>query len=127
MLDATGTIHREAIAGFAASAADWPLLLTMSMSGDRRYPARKIDLRIGDIAEVAAGTIRTLDTAFGVRAEVETHATANGTQPIFDRIAARNAALAFDADMMRKLVADFPREFQGRIDAGLTDLSAAVN
>src|SRR5260221_9269217 len=38
-LDVTGAIHREAIAGFSeAGSADWPLLLSMTMSGDRRYP-----------------------------------------------------------------------------------------
>src|SRR5258708_11083108 len=49
-LEVTGTIHREAIAGFPeTSTADWPLLLSMTMSGDRRYPARQINLRIGDL------------------------------------------------------------------------------
>ncbi len=128
-LDVTGTIHREAIAGFPeASIADWPLLLNMTMSGDSRYPARQINLRIGDLAgtvNVAAGDHQTVDTAFGVRAEVETHPTANGTHLIFHRIAARNAALVFDADIMRKLAANFPQIFEGRIEAGLVDLSAA--
>jgi hypothetical protein len=126
----TGTIHREAIAGFPkAGSADWPLLLSMTMSGDRRYPARQINLRIGDLAtaaNVAAVDHQTAaDTAFGVRAEVETHPTADGRHLIFHRVAARNAALVFDADMMRKLVASFSQEFKGRIEAGLTDLSAA--
>src|SRR2546427_949002 len=43
----TGTIHREAIAGFPeAGSVDWPLLLNVTMSGNRRYPARQINLRI---------------------------------------------------------------------------------
>ena len=127
-LDVTGTIHREAIAGFSEDGtADWPLLLSMTMSGDRRYPARQINLRIGDLAaaaNVAAVNHQTADTTFGVRAEVETHPTADGTHLIFHRVAARNTALVFDADMMRKLAANFPREFEGRIEAGLADLSA---
>jgi hypothetical protein len=127
-LDVTGTIHREAIAGFPeASTADWPLLLSMTMSGDRRYPARQINLGIGDLAagNGAAVDHQTVDTAFGVRAEVETHLTADRTHLIFHRVAARNAALVFDADMMRKLVANFPQEFEGRIETGLVDFSAA--
>jgi hypothetical protein len=128
-LDVTGTIHREAIAGFSeAGSADWPLLLSMTMSGDRRYPARQINLQIGELAatsNLAAVNNQTADTAFGVRAEVETHPTANGMHLIFHRVAARNAALVFDADMMRKLAANFSREFEGRIEAGLADLSGA--
>ena len=128
-LDLTGTIHREAIAGLPeASTADWPLLLRMTMFGDRRYPARQINIRIGDLAataNVAAVDHQTADTAFGVRVEVETHPTADGTHLIFHRVQARNAALVFGADMMRKFVANFPKEFEGRIEAGLTDLSAA--
>lgn len=125
----TGTIHHEAIAGFPdAGSADWPLLLSITMSGDRRYPARQINLRIGDLAaaaNVAPVHHQTGDTSFGVRAEVETHPTPDGTQLIFHRVAARNAALVFDADMMRKLTANFPPEFEGRVEAGLADLSAA--
>ena len=128
-LDVTGTIHREAIAGFPeAGTADWPLLLSMAMSGARPYPARQINLRIGDLAataNVAALDHQTADTAFGVRAKVETHQTADGTDLIFHHVEARNAALVFDADMMRKLAANFPQEFEGRIEAGLADLSAA--
>jgi hypothetical protein len=125
----TGTIHREAIAGFPeAGSADWPLQLSMTMSGDRQYPMRQINLLIGDIAatpNVAAVDHQSADAAFGVRAEVETHPTADGTHLIFHRVAARNAALVFDANMMRKLVANLSREFRGRIEAGLADLSAA--
>lgn len=125
----TGTIHREAIAGFPeAGSADWPLALSMTMSGDRRYPARQINIRVGDFAtpsNLAADNHQTADTAFGARAELETHPTANGTHVIFDRVAARNVALGFNADVMRKLVPNFPREFNGRIEAGLPYFSGA--
>src|SRR5260370_15210109 len=101
-LDVTGTIHREAIAGFSeAGSADWPLLLSMTMSGERRHPARQINLRIGDLdatPNVAAVDHQSTDTAFGVRAEVETHPTTDGTHLIFLRVSARNAACVFVAD-----------------------------
>ena len=128
-LDVTGTIHREGSAGFPkASTAGWPLLLSMTMSGDRLYPARRINLRMGDLAataNVVAVDHQNADTAFGVLAEVEIHPTADGTHLIFHRVEARNAAFVLDADMMRKLGANFPKEFEGRIEAGLADLSAA--
>jgi hypothetical protein len=128
-LDVTGTIHRESIAGFSeAGSADWPLQLGMTMSGDRGYPARQINLRIGGLAttsNLAAANNQTSDAAFGVQAEVETRPTANGTHVIFHRIAARNVALVFDADMMREFAPNFPRELEGHIEAGLADLSGS--
>jgi dicarboxylate transporter DctA-like protein len=125
----TGTIHGEVIAAFSeADGVDWPLLLSMTMSGDRRYPARQINLRIGDpvaTTDVAVADHQTVGSAIGLRVEAETHPTADGTHLIFHRVVARNAALVFDADMARKLVVNLPRELEGRIEAGLAYLSAA--
>lgn len=127
-LNITGAIHREALTGISpASNLDWPVLLKIAMSGDRRNPARQIDLKIGEIGGPAAlaSSRPDHDAAFGLRTELQTQPIANGTSVIVRLLAVKNAALAIETELIRKFVAKLPEEMKGRVEAGVADLSGS--
>ncbi len=131
-VNVNGRIHRETLTAFESTAnPDGKLLLKMTTSGDRGNPSRTIHAEIGDVEQSNvpgpnAGSIppaRKSDKNFGMSAEIAAEPFASGTRVTVSRFAAKNAALAVDADSLRTLITAIPIELTGRIDAGLTSLS----
>ncbi len=134
-LDVQGIIRPEPIKGVVLANADWPLALQMTLSGDHVNPSRQLRVTVGDTRQLPdkmpekpapAGTASRpgADTAFGLRADIETEPAAAGTRLLIRRLAARQAALTIDADILRRYLPGFPAEVAGRIETNLASLWA---
>jgi hypothetical protein len=116
VIEVDGSVHREAFAGFAAGAADWPLKIRMTMAGERMNPSRRVSVSFGHEKPAAD---------FGLIAEVETEPAPFGTRILIRSLSARRGSLAVEADAIRHFVAQLPAELSGRIDANVANLSAS--
>jgi len=135
-LNAQGTMHLEPVRGFGSASANLPLVLHMTVSGDRMAPSRQFRMTIGEtqplpdkISEKPAMTAPELaprgDATFGLRAEVDTQPAAGDTSRVVYRLVARHAALMIEADTLRRYVAKLPAELQGHIETSLGNLWVA--
>ncbi len=130
-LDVRGTGHPETAPGFVPADVAWPLRLRMTMSGNRLNPTRRLRLVVGDIERLPARSADVIGSgpaphgAFGLRVEVATRPTTGGMRIVLHRLAAREAALTIDADMLRKYVPELPAELEGRLEAGVARLWAS--
>jgi hypothetical protein len=130
-LDVRGASHLEAVRGFVPANGEWPLRLRMTTSGNRLDPARRFRMVIGDSRQVpasngdATASSPAPDAPFGLRAEVATQPAAGGTRVVLHRLAARQAALTIDADLLRQYVPELPPELEGRIETGVGNLWAS--
>jgi hypothetical protein len=139
-LNVQGIIHLEPIQGFVTARADWPLALHMTMSGDRMDPSRQFRVAIGETLQlpeetpekpsmVASERAPRADAAFGLRTDVETQPAAGGTRVVVHRLAARQAVLAIEADILRQYTAKLPANLHGSIaiDVGALDASGVIS
>jgi hypothetical protein len=136
MLDVQGMIHLEPVRGFVSANVAWPLALQMTMSGDRLAPSRQFRVAIGEVRQLpekipekpsvaATEPVPSVDTAFGLRAEVDIQPAAEGTRIVVHRLAARQATLTIEAEILRQYVAKLPPELQGRIETSLGALDVS--
>jgi Dicarboxylate transport len=135
-LDVHGMIHLEPMRGVVPASAGWALAGHMTMSGDRMDPSRRFRLAIGETRQLpeespaipsltAPEPPPTPDMAFGLLMEVETQPKAGGTRVVVHRLAARDAALTIEADILRHYIPKLPAELQGPIDADLRALDVS--
>jgi Dicarboxylate transport len=135
-LDVQGMIHLEPVRGFASAHADWPLALQMTMSNDRMAPSRQFRVAIGEVRQLpekipekpsvaVTKPVPSVDTTFGLRAEVDIQPAAGGARIVVHRLAARQATLTIEAETLRQYVAKLPPELQGRIETSLGALDVS--
>ncbi len=132
-LDIQGTMHLEPVKGFGSAGASLPLVLHMSMSGDRMAPAQQFRLTIGEtlplpnkISENPSPTapkpVSRGDGAFGLRAEIDTQPASGKNSRVAYRLVVRHGALMIEAATLRRYVAALPAELQGNIETSLEHL-----
>lgn len=134
-LNVQGMMHLEPVRGFGSARANLPLVLHMTVSGDRMAPSWQFRLTIGEtqslpdqISEKPSMTAPDLaprvNATFGLRAEVDTQQAAGDTSRVVYRLVARHAALMIEADTLRWYGAKLPPELQGYIETSLGNLWA---
>jgi hypothetical protein len=120
-LNVQGMMHLESVRDFGAASANLPLVLHLTVSGDRVAPSRQFRMTIGEppplsnkISENSAMTVLELtprvDATFGLQAEVATQPVAGDTSRAVYRLVARHAALRIEADTLRRYIAKLPLE-----------------
>jgi|GEM_PF-6784136 len=135
-LNVQGMMHLEPVKGFGSASTNLPLVLSLTMSGDRGAPAQQFRLTIGEtlpppdkIFEKPSLTVpkpasRT-DVTFGLRAEVDTQPVAGSNSRVVYRLVVRRGALMIETDTFRRYVAKLPAELQGHIETSLENLWVA--
>jgi hypothetical protein len=139
-LNVQGIIHLEPIKGFVSAQADWPLALHMTMSGARMDPSRQFRIAIGETLQLpeeipektsvaAPEPAPSTEAAFGLLTDVETQPAAGGTRVVVHRLAASQAALTIEADILRQSTTMLPAGLHGpiEIDLGALDVSGVIS
>ncbi|HEX9868372.1 MAG TPA: hypothetical protein VGC99_07205 [Candidatus Tectomicrobia bacterium] len=139
-LNVQGSIHLEPIKGFVSARADWPLALHMTMSGDRMDPSRQFRIAIGETLQVpeeipektavaAPEPALSAEAAFGLLTHVETQPAAGGTRVVVHRLAASQAALTIEADLLRHYTTTLPADLHGpiEVDLGALEVSGVIS
>ena len=136
ILDVQGTMHLEPVKGFGSAGAHLPLVLHLTMSGDRMAPTQQFHLTIGEtlplpdkFSEKPSMTVSKptsgVDAAFGLRAEADTRPITGNNSRMMYRLAIRHGALMVEAATLRRYVAKLPAELQGNIETSLENLWVA--
>ncbi|MGH7898105.1 MAG: intermembrane phospholipid transport protein YdbH family protein, partial [Candidatus Binatia bacterium] len=104
-----------------APSGGWPLMVQMTMSGERASPSRRFQLAIG-AADPSAKAPRG---GFSLRALVDAEPVPDGTRVTLRELTARDAALAMKADAVRRYAPKLPATLDGQIDTRLRALDAS--
>ena len=129
-LEVRGRIRQEPVPGLVPSAGDLPVEIEMTMSGERTSPSRRFEVALGEVQNLPEKTSEVFSTAtptagFGLRAEVETGAADGKTRIVVRRLSARKAAVAIDAEVLRRYAPALPPELRGRVEASLESLDVS--
>jgi dicarboxylate transporter DctA-like protein len=138
-LSIQGIIRLESIKGLMSDRTDWPLVLRLTMSGDRKDPSRQFRLAIGDAQQlpekfdatpsiVAHEVFPSTNAVFGLMMEVETRPAAGGTRVVVHHLTAHQVTLMIEADILRKYTTMLPADLYGPIDAdlGILQVSGSI-
>lgn len=138
-LKVQGLFHVEAEEkGFVPNMAEWPLMLQMTMSGDRLQPARRFHVTVGKAkaphektpqSPADAAPTHSAEGAFGLWADFDMQPATGETRVIVHRLVTGPVALKIPSEALHKYAPKLPVEFSSPLSTnlGALDLSGQIS